>query len=326
MTIFLSAVQTKLEASAYSSEAAFAAWIDEQTRAALASRDPRDPALVAFPELTGLPLLFYLNRKTDSSTVQDAALELLRSDWLEALRLGVARRYLNISSLILPRAVQMHRTLVNAFSLAAKRHDAHIVAGSSFLPLVDHEAARGLHIANPRVQNVSYLFTPSGRLLHRSAKLNLTGGIESSLGLTRGPAVTSSCTALGEITTLICYDAFFDALVARADALGASILVQPSANAAAWRGPWSADAKRLEGEEWLARGLPALIQHRVNLRYGVNPMLVGTLFDLTFEGCSSISANTSLTGCSEPILAMTTQPDQFAVVGARVDWGEFQNG
>lgn len=317
--MFLSAVQTKLEPTAYGSEAAFNAWIDEQTRAALANRDPSEPALVAFPELIGLPLLFYLNRKTDASTVRDAALELLRSNWRVALDLSFTHRYFSVSNLILPRAVDMHRTLVAAFSLAAQRFDTHIVAGSSFLPVIDHEAATGEHIANPRVQNVSYLFTPSGRLLHRSAKLNLTGGIESSLGLSRETSVTSSRTVIGEITTLICYDAFFDSLVARADAFGASILVQPSANAAPWRGPWSADATKLEGQEWLARGLPALIQQRVNLRYGVNPMLVGTLFDLTFEGCSSISANTSLTGRAEPILALATRPNEFAIVSARVD-------
>ena len=316
--MFLSAVQTKLEASAYSSEAAFSAWILEQTRAALETRDPRDPALVAFPELIGLPLLFYLTHNTRASTVRDAALELLRSDWLEALQLSFKHRYFSISSLILPRAVQMHRAIVQAFSSAARNHNAHIVAGSSFLPMIDVEAARGEHIADARVQNVSYLFTPSGRLLHRSAKLNLTGGIESSLGLTREKNVTSSRTVMGEIATLICYDAFFDALVARADALSASILVQPSANAGSWAGAWSADASLLEGEQWLARGLPALIQRRVNLRYGVNPMLVGKLFDLAFEGCSSISANTSLTGCADPIVAMATQPDQFAIVSARV--------
>ena len=318
-SVYLSAVQTRVEPEAYGNQAAFGAWILEQTRAALISRDPLEPALVAFPELIGLPLLFFLERKTAASTAQDAALELLRSNWLEALRLGVAQRYLSISNLILPRAVQMHHTLHNAFSSAAKHHDAYIVAGSSFLPLVDVEAALGLHIANPRVQNVSYLFTPSGRLLHRSAKLNLTGGLESRLGLTRENAVTSSRTALGEITTLICYDAFFDSLIARSDALGANILVQPSANAAAWAGAWSADAKLLEGEEWLARGLPTLIQNRTNLRYGVNPMLVGKLFDLSFEGCSSISANTSLTDQAAPVVAIAPQPDQFAIVAARVD-------
>ncbi len=308
-----------LEPAAYGSATAFGAWIDEQTRAALTAHDPMEAGLVAFPELIGLPLLFYLDRQTQASTVQDAALELLRSDWLGALRLGVTHRYFSVSNLVLPRAMQMHRTLLNAFSFAAQRHNTFIVAGSSFLPLIDREAARGEHIADPRVQNVSYLFTPSGRLLHRSAKLNLTGGMESRLGLTREKSVTSSRTAIGEIATLICYDAFFDSLVARADALGASILVQPSANAAPWRGPWSADATRLEGEEWLARGLPALIQHRTNLRYGVNPMLVGKLFDLTFEGCSSISANTSLTGRIDPIVNIAAQPDQFEIVSARLD-------
>ena len=319
--MFLSALQSKLEVAAYCSTDAFSAWIEEQTALALLGRDPQESALVAFPELIGLPLLFHLKRETRATKLQEAALELARESWLAALQLSLQHLHFSLSNLILPRAILMHTAILEAFSKAAQKHDAFIVGGSSFLPLVDDEAAKGVHIGDARVQNVSYLFAPSGRILGRSAKLNLTAGMESALGLSRArlAEISAAYTPLGGVTTLICYDSFFESCMERADALGSTILVQPSANAARWNGPWGADKTLIEGEEWLARGLPLRLQNRVNLRYGVNPMLVGKLFDLEFQGCSHISANVSLTGHEQPILEIAARPDEFAVVSARVD-------
>ena len=319
--MFLSAVQSKISAAAYRSTGDFCAWIEEQTASALEGRDPNEAALVAFPELIGVPLLFHLERNTSAIKVQEAGLELAREAWLAALHLSLRHLHFSLSNLILPRAILMHTAILEAFSNAAKKHGAFIVGGSSFLPLVDDEAAKGVHIADARVQNVSYLFASSGRILGRSAKLNLTSGMESALGLNRArlPEISAARTPLGGIATLICYDSFFESCVERADALGASILVQPSANAAQWNGPWGANKALIEGEEWLVRGLPLRLQHRANLRYGVNPMLVGKLFDLEFQGCSHISANISLTGHEKPILGIAARPNEFAVVSARVD-------
>ncbi|NJK45898.1 MAG: hypothetical protein HC933_18000 [Pleurocapsa sp. SU_196_0] len=186
---------------------------------------------------------------------------------------------------------------------------------------MDDEAAKGVHVADARVRNVSYLFASSGKVLSRSAKVNLTDGVESMLGLSRARLedVSATITPLGRVATLICYDAFFETCLERADASGAQILVQPSANAQIWDGPWSADASRIEGHEWLARGLPSRLQGRVNLRYGINPMLTGNLFDLRFEGKSHISANQSLTGHDSSILEIAARADGFAIVNARVD-------
>jgi predicted amidohydrolase len=319
-TVFLAAVQSHLEMDAYRSLEAFSAWIEGQTARALEGREPNEGALVAFPELIGLPLLFHLERRTNATKTQDAAVELLRESWLEAARYGLRHAHLSLSNLVLPQAVRLHTTMLEAFSRAARQHRAFIVAGSSFLPTVDDEAAKGAHVADARVRNVSYLFAPSGRILSRSAKINLTAGMESALGLTRLRLedLHAAVTPLGRVATLICYDAFFDTCLERADSLGAQILVQPSANAQKWNGPWSADPRAVEGEQWLARGVTARVQGRVNLRYAVNPMLVGTLFDLEFEGCSSISANTELTGHERALLEIAPRADEFAVVTARV--------
>jgi hypothetical protein len=97
-------------------------------------------------------------------------------------------------------------------------------------------------------------------------------------------------TRLGRIATLICLDAFHEALVERADAAGAWLLVQPSANARAWAGPWSAGPALVEGEVWLERGLKRLLEDREHLRYGLNPMLTGALYELGFEGRANVAA------------------------------------
>jgi predicted amidohydrolase len=305
LNTFLAAIQSKLEPEAYSSIAAFAAWIDEQCQTALGSRDPKQPALLAFPELLGLPLYFFLERKTDAQTVQQAALEFGREHWRGVLH------HPSLSAVLLPRALLVFQAFVQAFAGAARKHNSYIAAGSSFLPEIDNEAALGLHVTNPRVQNVSYLFTPSGKLLSKTAKINLTQGLESRLGLHKARledwAVTQ--TKIGKIGTLICFDGFFDACIHKADSSGTQILLQPSANAAKWQGAWSADTNRIEGQEWVARGATARIQGCENIEVVLNPMLVGKLFDLEFEGCSSIGFN------GKPSV-FAPNFDQFAVVCA----------
>ena len=320
---FLACVQSKLEPDAYRSTEAFSAWILEQTRQALEHRNPAEPALVAFPELIGLPLVFWLERSVNhpanrAGSVREAALALARDTWLEALRLGVQHRNLSPSSFLLPNALEVYTALKTAFANAARTTNSFIVAGSSFLPGVEDEAAKGLHLADGRVQNVSYLFAPSGLIVGRQGKINLTAGLEGQLGLSKARLEDLSVvhTPFARICTLICYDAFFERALERTDGLGADILVQPSANAARWDGPWSADANRIEGEEWLQRGPVTRIQGRVNLRYCLNPMLVGKLYDLEFEGRSSISVNPGL----EPngTLRLASSASEFETVAASV--------
>lgn len=318
---FLAAVQTKLEPDAYRTSAAFSDWILGQTRKALEGRDPTEPALVAFPEMIGLPLLLFLERSTNATRVRDAALELARERWLEAVRLGVWHGNIGVSSLVLPRAIPIFDAYTTAFSRAARATQSFIVGGSVLLPQIELEAARGLHIADGRVQNVSYTFTPTGKILSRTAKINLTGGLESSLGLSRmkPEAWRAARTPLGTVGTLICFDAFFERALERADALGTQILVQPSANVAVWDGPWSADATLLEGHEWLARGPVARIQGRTNTRHVINPMLVGTLLEIEFQGRSSIAANRSLEpDAADPVIGTARTATEFEIVSARI--------
>ena len=293
---FVACVQSKLESDAYRSSDDFAAWILEQSQRALQARDPHEPALVAFPELIGLPLAFFLERHLEANSAQQAALGLLRESWFEAIGLGLRHGRLLPANLFLPGALEVFAAFQLAFSSAARETNSFIVAGSAFLPGIESEAARGVFLADARVQNVSMMFAPSGRIVSRQAKIHLTKGLESMLGLAtaRSEDLLVTRTPFADVATLVCFDAFFERDLERADALGAQILVQPSANAARWDGPWSADPSLTEGVEWWRRGPASGIQRRVNIRACLNPMLVGKLFDLEFEGRSSIAINRAL--------------------------------
>ena len=67
---------------------------------------------------------------------------------------------------------------------------------------------------------------------------------------------------------------------------------------------------------------PAIIQGRENIRYGVNAMLVGGVFDDTYaEGRSTIAANTGRPDAcwDEGILALATRPDTEEIIAATVE-------
>jgi predicted amidohydrolase len=202
--------------------------------------------------------------------------------------------------------------IASAFARAARETGAYVFAGSLFGPLIDEEPARGLHPAPGPAHNWLAVFSPSGRVLARVPKLRLVADERKALLRPGrfGPHVLT--TRIGRLGVLVCLDAFHEALVERVDAAGAWLLVQPSANAAAWFGPWSADGTQVEGEVWLREGLARKLEGRENLRYGLNPMLNGSLYELRFEGRSSVAA-------AGRYLALADEPTGDAIVRAVVE-------
>lgn len=284
----------------YRDAATFKAHIVALAERAVAGLDDA-PKLIAFPETIGLPLLFTLGPHGNDyggvsrlSRVTEAGKYLLQKHW--RLVLGAAWRFraFGPEAFFLARALPAYRAYTDAFSEAARRTGATVVAGSLFLPPIETETARGTHIAEGRVHNVAYTFAPTGTPLDRTAKRYLTPGLESHLGLSRATPEAQHTfeTPVGRVGVAVCLDGFYSSVVDRFDALGAQIVVQPSANYAPWTRPWPPDPSVTEGEAWLAWGLRAHLQGRLHLRYGVNPMLVGGLFDLEARGRTSIVCNT----------------------------------
>ncbi len=288
----LAAIQVKVSPALYSDEATFFGAMERLCARAIAALPDDLPRLLCFPEAVGLPLLFlpgeygWAQRQRSLAAVAVKGAWRHAGQWLRALRQS---GYRLLPSFCLRNALPAWGIYCRTFGALARRYGAYISAGSGYFPLIEQESAQGTFVAEARVYNVSCLFNPQGTLLTRTLKHQLTT-TEVKFGFSAGPrrALHPVRTALGRVGTLICYDAFHHSLVEQMDALGTQILLQPSFNTQRWAAPWWANAARTQAEEWMQDGLPALVQGRENIRYGVNAMMVGRLFDLHAEGRSSI--------------------------------------
>ncbi|GAA5336437.1 MULTISPECIES: carbon-nitrogen hydrolase family protein [Thermus] len=254
----LLAVQAEVLPEAYRTEEAFR----ERVHGLLSPlKGTPTPRLAAFPELFGLPLLLHLEGEFHLRELLQNPL----SPWRRARRAyGV-----------------FHRVMAEA----AKAYGTYLLAGSLLCPPFEEELARGRFSRSPFFQNLALFYNPEGRLLAQVPKMELTpperwlrrGGF--------GPHLVE--TQAGRVGILICLDGFFERHLARLDALGAEVLLQPSANPAPWERPWPWDPSRREGEVWLTSARERLVG-REHLKVLLNPMLNGRILGLAFEGQSGI--------------------------------------
>ena len=325
--INLVAVQARPELADYASAHAFHAKMSALAQEAVAAVDRRHPTLLAFPEAIGLFLTFVPFHYDDVKNCRSMRQALLRvlSRRLPSF-LGAMWRHKAPSlrrALFLNTALAAEKIYADTFASLAREHGVYVLAGSLYTPPIEEEAVKGRYLLSTSVYNTSYLFSPQGVVLRRIPKVNLVQPMETAAGFGRAPK-SELCpvdTALGRIGVLICYDAFHHTLVEHYDALGTDILVQPSYNNDPWDGPWSAGQGLTEGQAWLRFGLPSIIQGRENIRYGVNPMMVGQIFDLVGQGRSSISINTGRADATleDALLAIAATPDGEEIVAATVD-------
>jgi predicted amidohydrolase len=321
--VHLVAVQARIDAEPCRSAGAFAARVDALCEQALAGRDRHTAALVCFPEVFALPLIFELDAhgQPDRSGLE-LVLGLVRRRWPAVLRAACGHRALGPAALLLSDARAAALAYREAFATAARRHAAHLVAGSIFLPDFDREISRGTFAPSATVHNLASIYNPAGVEVGRAIKAHLTPGLESRCGLRPGhsPAAIVPA-AFGRVGVLICMDGFFDSELRGMDAAGVQILVQPSANDG-WDQPWKHNRRRgtelSEAEVWMQGGVHAGIQGREAIRYAVNPMLVGTYAGARFRGRSSIVANSVLTG-GESLLAQARSDRDEELVALTVE-------
>jgi predicted amidohydrolase len=245
------------------------------------------PALVSFPELTGmwLPLLSGTGERARS--LASVALSRLTRHPLSALSSLLSGRSLSFAFLLDWRTHL--EDWLSPFREAAVRHGIYVCPGSTFLPRVDRNGTRDWELQDRRVHNTACLINPHGRILTLTRKARLTTE-ERRLGISPGcdAEIAPAATELGPIGILVCLDGFHECLVQRMDAAGARILIQPSANPVAWHAPMDAmDQER----QWLSQGLGSLIQDRENIRCSLNPMSVSRILGHDDEGRSSVFAN-----------------------------------
>jgi len=329
MKVNLVAVQAKPVLEDYRSADAFYAKMSGLTQRAVSQVDTGLPTLVAFPEAIGLFLSFvpfYYDQVKDCRTLAQVVMRITPRNLLPFLGTAFRYRSFGLRTAFVHTALKAEKIYSDTFSALAREHGVYLLAGSIYTPPIEYEVSRGRHITAGRVQNTAYLFSPKGLCLRRTPKLNFSPPLETRIGFRRGARsdLVPVDTALGRIGVLVCYDGFFETLIEHYDGLGTQIIVKPSYDTDRWDAPWPFDGRLTEGEAWLRYGLPAMIQGRENILYGVNPMLVGKILGLEAEGLSSISWNTGdpSTPGEKALLAVAARPDEETIVAATVEMPE----
>lgn len=293
----IAAVQVRVDVRDYLSEETFRHKIYRLLEQVREKADPDEniPLLVAFPEDIGTPCAFLGERDLiqREHTLAGAVGYLVRRRFWPALWRRLRHRVGWVRALFLLQADLIARTYISVFARAARDFHAYIVAGSTVLPELDGDGQ------GAQVYNISYVFDPQGRIIGRQRKVHLIElEAKGALDLTPAPLeqLHSIPTPVGKLGVAICYDGFFADVRDHLRAQGAEILVQPSANPAIWapeqqldwlNGAWTAtlaDTGSNGSNSFNGR------TNDTGFQLAVNPMLTGNLFDLEFQGQSSIIA------------------------------------
>jgi len=240
------------------------------------------PNLVIFPEDLGTPLILAACRVRpgEFKSFASVASGLIRRNIVNVSLLRLQKGIGHVRALYLLKARDIARMYFGAMKHMASRFRVHLIGGSLLLP--DFESYDRLEPVGRNVYNVSFIFAPSGEIIHKQRKVHLVD-LEGKKGLDveSSDLQEMSIMDLGfaRIGLAICYDAFFTDVVGKLASQGAEVLVQPSANPALWTPE--------EEEKW-ETGILSKVQDYDQLQYGINPMMVGMMFDIPFEGRSSI--------------------------------------
>lgn len=269
----IACVQMKLQPQDYRTEQSFTARI-MQICAGIREQSGDEQLLIVFPEHIGTFCILCNapERVWSQTSFAQASKVLLLHHVPKVAHHMLMQRVSPVRALFLARSKELERIYLSAFIQAARKYEAWIVAGSAALRWGQ----------TSRIFNTSPVISPTGHVLYRQHKVNLVE-MEGRGGLDLEPAplnyVSAVQTPFGNLGVAICLDAFHTEVRDRLADLGTDIFIQPSAN----NGPWN----DWQQEDWLRSSFAAVAKHK-EFSLAVNPMLVGRLWDVEFEGQSSI--------------------------------------
>lgn len=230
------------------------------------STDPGD--MIVFPEDIGLLTAFREIKADDLTSAMQEIYSRNRNIVDEFIRNGNDF----VKSLFLSLESNFRSEFYLFFSEISRKYGVYTVACNN-MP------------ENGRVYNTCYVFDPTGNEIFRQRKVHLTD-MEISLFMDPGdPGEVRTFTINGiRFGIAISLDAFCpDYIYMIRDA---DIFLQPDANPVKWNsyienGRWQPD-DWMDSAYYVAQRLP-------HVRYAVNPMMVGNLFGIEFEGQSSVA-------------------------------------
>lgn len=284
--IALAAVQARIAVEDFRSEDTFKAAVDTLMKQAVEAMPEGVPRLVVFPEDfgAGLLLLDGADALEGATGLRGAVASLVRQHFTAVTTRRMRHRVGWVRALALHKAEDVFRVYRRTFAEAARRYDAHVLAGTVLLPRIQWSEDGGVQAEGGDVFNVAYLFGPDGSVIgsqRKSFLIDLEGS--EALDLCAAPVEELAVydTTLGRIGIAVCLDGFQKPVIERLRSLGVDIFLQPSANPQ----PWDEEQQR----DWLNGSWKAVVEGGLGV-YAVNPMLVGELLDIAFEGQSSIIA------------------------------------
>ena len=289
------AVQPKWAASNFLSAARFRAWMAAQLESARPHLHPEQPNLVVLTELNGLPLV-------------------LRGGWIAAatgrFEWAAALLFVHHLPAALPILLREKVSPIRALQLAladanaalyllvcqslAREYGVYLASGSTPMPRYVLEGDT-LRRTGPQLYNQTLLLAPDGALIGAASKVCLTpdeeaGGVDLSPGTLEQLRVYP--TAVGDLGVATSLDAFRPEVISHLEAQGCTVLLQPDANGSPWTGKEglypAGQVPRDQPLAWLESSWQVTARSQ-QIRYAVNPMVVGNLLDLSFDGQSALT-------------------------------------
>ncbi|GMA13830.1 carbon-nitrogen hydrolase family protein [Deinococcus metallilatus] len=290
------AVQPQWSAADFTSAVAFRAWMRSQLETARSHLAPGRPNLVVLTELNGLPLVLRGSGwVTRLGTFQRAATALFLARLPRVLPLLLRERVSPIRALQLADSAENVRLYLDTCRDLAREYGVYLCCGSTPMPRYRLEGRR--LVREPRtLHNETVLLDPRGDLIGVTDKVHLTPDEEAGgVDLTPGPPAELRVfpAPVGDLGVAISLDAFRADVIGRLEDQGCTVLLQPDANGAPWTSleglPPDPTNVRDQPVAWLESSWQATAGSPT-IRYAVNPMVVGNLLDLTFDGQSAITA------------------------------------
>ncbi len=279
----------------FTSAAAFRAWMRAQLEAARPHLATDRPNLVVLTELNGLPLVLRSGRwALGLRTFERVAGALFLARLPRTLPIVLCERVSPVRALQLADTEANTRLYLHTCRDLAREYGVYLCCGSAPTPRYRLEGRR-LRREPGILTNQSVLLAPNGTLIGTADKVHLTpdeggGGVDLTPG--RLDELRVFPTPVGDLGVAISLDAFRLDVIARLDAQGCTVMLQPDANGAPWTGQEGlapdSDHLRDQPEAWLDSAW-AITARSGTIRYAVNPMVVGNLLDLTFDGQSAIT-------------------------------------
>lgn len=289
------AVQPKWGAEHFVSADAFQAWMRGQLEAARPHLSPDRPNLVVLTELNGLPLVLRgAGWALPLKTFERVALALVVARLPRVLPVLLRERVSPIRALQLADSEANTRLYLHTCRDLAREYGVYLCCGSAPMPRYRVVNGRSVREAGT-LTNQTVLLAPDGTLVGVTDKVHLTpdeeaGGVDLSPG--RLEELRVFPTPVGDLGVAISLDAFRADVIERLEASSCTVLLQPDANGAAWTSleglPPDPDNVRDQPVAWLESSWTATTSGE-SIRYAVNPMVVGNLLDLSFDGQSAIT-------------------------------------